>query len=296
MVFSLLSRIYYGFIRPPPAHKQDDAIRFGLIGASQIAPIALIAPAKSHPEVIVAAVAARDRDRAASYAKKHDIPIVHASYQALLNDPSIDAVYISLPNSHHYEWALRALKAGKHVLLEKPSTANAAQASALFTHPLATAPNAPVLLEAFHYVFHPAWQTFLALLRDPSAGRIESAFAAQYMPAGLVAPAGDIRWRYDLAGGAMMDFGTYPLHALRQMPGQEPVKGSLGAEARLLDRAKYRGFEREETEVDEYMRAWFRGDGGAEARMEADLSVTGGWPFLPASWTRGVAGDGVAEV
>ncbi|KAJ6150918.1 hypothetical protein N7470_007512 [Penicillium chermesinum] len=251
---------------------------------------------KMTPFVIVAAVAARDRDRAASYAKKHDIPIVHASYQALLNDPSIDAVYISLPNSHHYEWALRALKAGKHVLLEKPSTANAAQASALFTRPLATAPNAPVLLEAFHYVFHPAWQTFLALLRDPSAGRIESAFAAQYMPAGLVAPAGDIRWRYDLAGGAMMDFGTYPLHALRQMLGQEPVKGSLGAEARLLDRAKYRGFEREETEVDEYMRAWFRGDGGCGGADGGGFVGYRGLAFLAGVVDEGVAGDGVAEV
>ncbi|GIZ44592.1 hypothetical protein CKM354_000778600 [Cercospora kikuchii] len=127
-LFSMLRRAYQALISPPRLAKKDDAVRFGLLGASAIAPIALIGPAQSHAEAIIAAVAARDPARAAAYAKKHHIPIVHNSYQDLLDDPSIDAVYIALPNGHHYEWAIRSLKAGKHVLLEKPSTSNAHEA------------------------------------------------------------------------------------------------------------------------------------------------------------------------
>jgi argininosuccinate synthase len=84
MVFAALHRIYAGFINPPQAKKQDDAIRFGLLGASNIAPIALIKPAQAHPEVIIAAVAARDRSRAEAFAKKHGIPIAHKSYEGTI--------------------------------------------------------------------------------------------------------------------------------------------------------------------------------------------------------------------
>lgn len=93
--------------------------------------MAVIIPAKSLPEVIVAAVAARDEKRAQTYAQSHGIPNFHSSYQALLDDPTIDAIYIALPIGLHYEWAMKALKAGKHVLLEKPSTSNASEASSL---------------------------------------------------------------------------------------------------------------------------------------------------------------------
>ncbi|PYH86650.1 NAD(P)-binding protein [Aspergillus uvarum CBS 121591] len=213
---SLFQRIYY-ILNPPTPAKKDGAIRIGLLGASNIAPNSVIVPAKSHPEVIIAAVAARDSDRAQQYAKTHDIPIVHSSYQDLLDDPAIDAIYIALPNSHHYEWALRSLQAGKHVLLEKPSCSNAKEARKLFTHPLATAPNAPVLLEAFHHQFHPAWQTFLLLTRQTpwGPGTIVDTSSQFYLPRGYIAR-DDIRFQYALSGGCLMDLATYPLSCVRQ--------------------------------------------------------------------------------
>ncbi|KAF7594616.1 hypothetical protein BBP40_008883 [Aspergillus hancockii] len=287
MVLSALQRLYTGFINPPPAKKQDGAIRFGLLGASNIAPIALIKPAKAHPEVIVAAVAARDRNRAEAYAKKHDIPIVHASYEDLLNDPSVDAIYIALPNGLHYEWTLRAIRAGKHVLLEKPSCSNGEEARALFNHPLLKQPGAPIILEAFHYRFHPAWQTFLSFIHDdPVAGPVRHVFAQQYAPKGVV-PASDIRWRFDLAGGAMMDFGTYTMNCLRQVLREEPIV--TGAEGRIMSVQSGDG---EEAQIDQAMIATYKTVGGATGKLLADLSTTGGWPLLPASWSKHLPGFG----
>ncbi|KAJ5737879.1 dimeric dihydrodiol dehydrogenase [Penicillium malachiteum] len=283
MFFTGLYRIYTGFISPPKARKQDDAIRFGLLGASNIAPFSLIGPAKSHSEVVVAAVAARDRSRAETYAKKHGIPIVHFTYEDLLQDPSIDAIYIALPNSLHYEWALRSIRAGKHVLLEKPSCSNAEEARALFNHPLLKAKGAPVLLEAFHYRFHPAWQTFLARIHDdPEAGQVRNAFVQQYLPKGFC-PDDDIRWRFDLAGGAMMDFGTYTVNCLRQIFNQEPTE--------VLE-VKFRGLPAplpdlpEAGQIDQAMNASYRTADGKFGTLVADLSASGEWPMLPSSWTQ----------
>ena len=104
-------------------------VRFGILGAARIAPAALIRPATSNPEVTVEAVAARDPVRAAGYATRHRIPRVADSYEAIITDPDIDAVYVPLPNSLHAEWTMAALAAGKHVLCEKPFTSNADEAA-----------------------------------------------------------------------------------------------------------------------------------------------------------------------
>ena len=103
-------------------------MQIGVLGAARIAPQALIKPAKANADVVVAAVAARDVSRAQAFADKHGIRRVHGSYQALLDDPDIDAVYNPLPNGLHGKWTRAALAAGKHVLCEKPFTANAAEA------------------------------------------------------------------------------------------------------------------------------------------------------------------------
>ncbi|GLA49534.1 hypothetical protein AnigIFM63604_005492 [Aspergillus niger] len=220
LFFDFVKRAYYAAVSPPTPTKRDDAIRIGLLGASTIAPLAVITPAKSHPEVIVAAVAARDRERARQYAKKHSIPIVHNTYQDLLDDPAIDAVYIALPNSLHYEWALRSIQAGKHVLLEKPSCSNAEEARKLFRHPLVTGPNAPVLLEAFHYQFHPAWQAFLYHVNHlPWGATVDHVYSQQYLPKGYLNK-DDIRFKYGLSGGCLMDLATYPLSCVRQVLGR----------------------------------------------------------------------------
>jgi predicted dehydrogenase len=138
---------------------------------------------------------------------------------ALLDDPTIDAVYIPLPNGLHYEWTLKALAKGKHVLLEKPSVSNATEAELLFHHSLLSQPSAPVLLEAFHYRFQPAWQKFLSLLDRPN---IASAYANAWVPGKLLFSRDDIRFRWELAGGAMNDLAGYPSTAVRDMFGTEP--------------------------------------------------------------------------
>src|SRR4051812_5815794 len=103
-------------------------LRIGILGAARIAPMALVRPARDVPDASVDAVAARDPARAQAFAKKHGIPRALGSYDELIADPSIDAVYNPLPNSHHAAWTIRALEAGKHVLCEKPLAANADEA------------------------------------------------------------------------------------------------------------------------------------------------------------------------
>ena len=196
----------------------------------------------------------------------------------ILDDPTIDCIYIALPNGLHYEWALRSIKAGKHVLLEKPSCSNANEARTLFRHPLLTAPNAPVLLEAFHYRFHPAWQTFLGLIhRDPAAGPIKKVVSTQLFPKGYF-PSNDIRFNYKLAGGSLMDFGTYPLSCVRQIFGTEPEE---------LVSTTHRSWPQNKTEIDEAMTATFRFPGGATGIVNFDMAASGGFPaFLPRWMTK----------
>src|SRR5689334_4172586 len=105
-----------------------EPVRFGCLGAARIAPNALIKPARSTGTAECVAVAARDRGRAHGFARKHGVQRVHDSYQALLADPDVEAVYIPLPNGLHARWMVAALAAGKHVLCEKPFTANADEA------------------------------------------------------------------------------------------------------------------------------------------------------------------------
>src|SRR5262249_26330583 len=127
-------------------------LRFGTLGAAQITPNALIKPAQAVPDAIVVAVAARDTKRAREFAAKHKIPRVHATYEEVISDPEVDVIYNPLPNSHHCEWTIKALRAGKHVLCEKPIASNAAEAEQMATVARETG---RFLGEAFHYRYHP---------------------------------------------------------------------------------------------------------------------------------------------
>lgn len=196
-------------------------------------------------------------------------------------------MYLALPNSHHFEWGLRALKAGKHVLLEKPSTSNAIEAKKLFDHPLVTACDAPVLLEAFHYRFHPAWQTFLDLIHnDPSAGPIKNAYSQSFMPKGNF-PDNDIRFKYSLAGGCLMDFAAYNISHVRQML-DDPHPRVQSVVFRTHEHSSATSpLEGENPEqVDEAVSASYISQTGAIGHVVADMSSRGGWPLLPRSWTQ----------
>ncbi|OIW24866.1 NAD(P)-binding protein [Coniochaeta ligniaria NRRL 30616] len=187
-------------LRPPaPPPKATNALRFGILGTSRIAPFALITPSRSHPEVILSA---------------HSIPRVLDSYADLVNDKDIDAVYVPLPTGLHYEWAMRCLAAGKHVLLEKPSTANGTEAEELFK---VAREKGLVVLEARHFVFQPSWRVFLGEVEGEGVERVEVTMCAP----GAAFGKGDIRFRYELGGGAMLDLGTYHVGALRAIFGAE---------------------------------------------------------------------------
>ncbi|KAJ7180879.1 NAD(P)-binding protein [Mycena filopes] len=202
--------------KPLPGSKP---LKFGIIGAAAIAPEAFISPAKSHPEVVVLAVAARDKVRGEAFAKKHGIAKVFGSYQELLDDPEIDAVYNPLPNGLHYEWTMKALAAGKHVLLEKPAANTAEDTRKMFE--LAEIKGL-VLLEAFHWRFHPVAHRVKAIIESGELGAVKSTSTALTLPAGVMKP-GDIRFNYTLGGGALMDMGCYTISAMRYFTGVEPT-------------------------------------------------------------------------
>jgi predicted dehydrogenase len=144
-----------------------DTLRIGCLGAARIAPAALTKPAAGNPGVSCAAVAARDVTRARAFADKHKIPVVHDSYDALLADESLDAIYNPLPNGLHGLWTLKALEAGKHVLCEKPFTANAAEAARVAD---AAEKSGLVVMEAFHWRYHPLAARVLDIIASGELG------------------------------------------------------------------------------------------------------------------------------
>jgi predicted dehydrogenase len=192
------------------------SLRIGILGAANIAPVALVAPAREVAGAEILAIAARDAEKARRFAARHGISRVHKSYAALLADPDIDAIYNPLPNSHHGLWTLRALAAGKHVLCEKPFTANAEEAQRVADSARAAG---LVVMEAFHWRYHPLAAHLLEIVRCGELGDVK------HVEAGLCAPLvkpGDIRYRGDLAGGAMMDMGCYTVSLVRTLAGAEP--------------------------------------------------------------------------
>ena len=199
-------------------------LRIGTLGAARITPMALVRPAREVPDAEVVAVAARDGERARKFAAKHGIPRVHESYEALLSDPEIDAVYNPLPNGLHCEWTCRALEAGKHVLCEKPIASNTAEAERMAETAERTGRR---LVEAFHWRYHALATRMREIVRG-ELGEIRHLEAHLCL---LLPFPGDIRYRFDLAGGGLMDAGCYAVNMVRWMAEAEPEV--VSAEARL---------------------------------------------------------------
>ena len=208
-------------------------MQIGVLGAARIAPQALIKPAKTNNDVVVAAVAARDVSRARAFAAKHDIARVHGSYEALLADPDIDAIYNPLPNGLHGKWTRAALAAGKHVLCEKPFTANAAEAREIAE---LAAHSDRVVMEAFHYRYHPMALRIEEIIASGELGKLERVEGALCFP---LPKSSDIRYNYALAGGATMDAGCYAVHMVRTFGGSTPEVVSAQPKLRnpQIDRA-----------------------------------------------------------
>ncbi|MGZ4171185.1 MAG: Gfo/Idh/MocA family protein [Solirubrobacteraceae bacterium] len=194
--------------------------RWGLLSTARINDKFIEGVAGSR-ESSVLAVASRDRSRGERYAAERGIPRFYDSYEALLADPDVDAVYISLPNSLHLEWTGRALEAGKHVLCEKPLSRRAADVAAAFD--LAER-DGRLVMEAFMYRHHPQTARLVELVRSGAIGRLRLVRASFSFNAGDPA---DVRLSAGLAGGSLMAVGCYCVSAARLLAGEpELVSGA----------------------------------------------------------------------
>jgi predicted dehydrogenase len=208
--------------------------------------------ASSNGELV--AVASREAARARAYASDLGIPRHHGSYEALLDDPDVDAVYIPLPNGLHREWTIRAARAGKHVLCEKPLALDAAECGEM----AAAAEEAGVLLmEAFMYRFHPRTERVVAMLREGLVGDLR---ALRSVFTFKLRRSDDIRLDPDLGGGALMDVGCYCVNVSRTLAGAEPVE--VSATARWTDRG-----------VDDELTGVMRFEGGLTAHFDCSLTM-----------------------
>ncbi len=208
-------------------------LRIGILGAARIAPQALVKPARRTGAALVTAVAARDRPRAEAFAKKHGVPRVLDDYSQLVQDPDIDAVYNPLPNGLHGHWTIAAVRAGKHVLCEKPFTANADEARSVAE--VDNGNPGVVVMEAFHYQYHPFAKRLVEIVSSGELGNISNIDVAFSVP---VWRRGDIRYQLSLAGGATMDMGCYPVSLLRLLaPGPRVISASAKLSSPGVDRA-----------------------------------------------------------
>jgi len=231
------------------------AVRIGILGTAHVSLAALVKPARENPEVAAAAVAARDVSRARAFAAEHGIGRVHDSYEALIADPDLDAVYIPLPIALHGRWTRAALEAGKHVLCEKPFTANAAEAREVAE---LAVKSERVVMEAFHYRYHPCALRVDDIIASGELGRLERVEAewCYWMP-----KSSHNRYSYSLGGGALMDLGCYAVDMVRRFGGSTPEVVSA--------HAKLRG-----PQVDRVMTADLRFAGGHTGRIHCSMWST----------------------
>ncbi len=185
-------------------------LRIGILGAARIAPTAIIYPAHATGHKLVA-IGARDKARAAEFAKQYQIEKAYGSYQEVLDDPNVDVIYNALHNGGHGPWNIKALAAGKHVLSEKPSASNAAEAKEVAA---AVSKSGKVFMEGFHYYYHPVFQRLLAIVKSGEIGEVIKVESALLIPR---PDESDLRLQFDLAGGSMMDVGCYALHSQRMI-------------------------------------------------------------------------------
>jgi xylose dehydrogenase (NAD/NADP) len=192
-------------------------LRVGVLGAANIAR-AFISGVKPSQQVVVAAVASRTAEKAERFARETGVPRFHSTYEALLADPEIDAIYNPLPNSLHAEWSIRACGAGKHVLCEKPLCTSGDEARAMFT---AARRNRVHLVEGYPYRAQPQTIAVLELIHSGAIGPLQLIQASF----GFTLAAGpNIRSDSGLAGGSLMDAGTYPVSLICMAARERPSR------------------------------------------------------------------------
>lgn len=227
----------------------------GILGAARITEKALIDPAKVMPQVRLEAIAARDRSRAEAYAARHGVAQVVDDYADVIACPDVDLVYNPLPINLHAEWTIKALEAGKHVLCEKPFAMNTDEALAMLE---AAEKSGKRLIEAFHYRYHPAFETCMDWIAAGEIGDVRELHAT--FNVAITDNGTEIRHRVETGGGAMMDLGCYPLHWSLTIMGEAP--SDVRATANLTP-----------TGVDEAMSAEIVFASGAVARLQASMAA-----------------------
>jgi predicted dehydrogenase len=216
------------------------AVRWGILSTARInRPV--IAGAQRSDRCELVAVASRDQARAEAYAREHGIERAFGSYEALLADPDVEAVYISLPNSMHVDWSIRSLEAGKHVLCEKPFDRDPAEVERAFD----VAERAGlVLMEAFMWRHHPQTKKLDEVVR---AGRIGEPRVVLTRFSFPLDDAENIRLRPELGGGGLMDVGCYCVSAARLIGGEPQLAfgrqhvGPTGVDVRFLGTLEFPG-------------------------------------------------------
>jgi xylose dehydrogenase (NAD/NADP) len=188
-------------------------LNIGILGAANIARL-FVDAVRPSASVRVAAVASRDVERGRAFAKALDVPVVHAGYDDLLADPTIDAVYNPLPNNLHAEWSIRAAQARKHVLCEKPLCLSSREAIAMFE---AAEASGVYLVEGYPYRCQPQTIALRQLLKDRAIGNLQTLQASFGFK---LEDKGNIRFNAALGGGALMDAGSYPVSLVRTIAGE----------------------------------------------------------------------------
>ncbi len=195
------------------------SLRLGVLGCANIAK-QFVRDVTGSAQVTVSAAASRDLAKAQDFCQAFGIDRAHGSYEALLADPQLDAIYIPLPNHLHAAWAIRALEAGKHVLCEKPLALSQSEAQAMFA---AARHHQRLLLEAYPYWFQPQTRDLLERLHGttgPGIGSVRSVHASFGFTVGN--PKTNIRMKPEMGGGALLDAGSYPLSFIRLVMGCAP--------------------------------------------------------------------------
>jgi predicted dehydrogenase len=215
-------------------------IRWGILSTARIAQ-RIVEGARRSESAQIVAVGSRDDARAQAYAAENGISRAHGSYEDLLADDEVDAVYIPLPNAMHVPWSVRALAAGKHVLCEKPLSRDPAQVVEAFD---AAARAGRVLMEAFMWRFHPQTDELVRLVRSGAVGEVRLVRVA--FGFGALHP-DNVRLQAELDGGALMDVGCYCISALRLLCGEplrvsgEQVDGGDGVDVRFAGVMRFEG-------------------------------------------------------
>ena len=193
-----------------------EKVRLGILSTAEIGRGRVIPALKQCRNLEVTAVASRSLDKAQAFAKEVGIPTAYGSYEELLADPNVDAIYNPLPNSMHAEWSIKCAEAGKPTLCEKPLASDAPEAQTMVD---AFARRNLLFAEAFMYRFHPQTQKVKQLLTDGAIGEVREMNAAFSF---VITDEDNIRLSKPLAGGSLMDIGCYCLNVMRFLTGEEP--------------------------------------------------------------------------